>query len=316
MKILEAFLSSYPIANSPSSLLAREGKNNTPRSTRIPHDCKALCRRSHFRGDSRRLAFGYGARVTEASALPRTGESSEAVGLPTPRVEPSFLRPRHFINLTNGIEALRELSTLVPADEIRFTRLQSSHCESGAYDKILKSLDNELLFSLACGRSCFIYDFGSRNKARGVPRALFLGVEFVKWSLAYLWFNTENPDRVPKSVMVRGKNTVPFWRDTVLHFRISKDAKKKLRYFAPFARERKVDNINLHGVYGRVSEIDGCKDIHVKLVQDWLETQQIEAHDGDADAREWLTEHRYVEYHADSSAAELVRRQDWICGFP
>jgi hypothetical protein len=58
------------------------------------------------------------------------------------------------VNLTNGLEALDALSSLVPPDELRFTRLQSSHCESGAYDKLLAELDHDLLWSLASGHTC------------------------------------------------------------------------------------------------------------------------------------------------------------------
>jgi hypothetical protein len=61
---------------------------------------------------------------------------------------------RHYVNLTNGLEGLDALSQLVPPEELRFTRLQSSHCEAGAYDKILGELDHDLLWSLASGHTC------------------------------------------------------------------------------------------------------------------------------------------------------------------
>lgn len=217
--------------------------------------------------------------------------------------------PRHFINLTNGIEALPQIASLTSKDQVRFTRIQSSHCESGAYDKLLSSLDTELVFSLACGRDCYIYDFGSRNRARGVPRALFLGVEFIKWSLAYLWFSPDN-SRVPNRVLVRGKNTVPFWQDEIMAYKISKDTKKKLRYFTPFVREMGVDAVKLHGVYGRVSDIDGCKDIHVKMVREWLENEQEEK--DMLDFESWLERFRFAEYDSSGTPEDLVRTQEWM----
>ena len=85
-------------------------------------------------------------------------------------------RRRHFVNLTNGLEAAEQLTTLVGLDNIRMTRIQSSHCEAGSYDKILHSLGPELLWSLATGYECVVYDYGSRDTTRGVPRALFLGL--------------------------------------------------------------------------------------------------------------------------------------------
>ena len=227
------------------------------------------------------------------------------------------LAPRHFINLTNGVEALPHISAIVSPDELRFTRIQSSHCESSAYNKLLASLDTELLFSLACGRACYVYDFGSRNKSRGVPRALFLGLQFVKWSLSYLWFKGEQ-DMIPEKVFVRGKNTVPYWRDEVMPYMIEKDTKKRIRYFAPFAKERGLLHVRLHGVYGRVSAIDGRKSVHVKIVHDWL-AQEDASRKGHGEEERDLTEcfraQGLAEFQADLTKEELVTIQEWMEGF-
>ncbi len=40
---------------------------------------------------------------------------------------------------------------------------------------------------------CLVWDFGSRNKKRGVPRALWYGLEFVRFALALTWFDHELP---------------------------------------------------------------------------------------------------------------------------
>jgi len=222
-----------------------------------------------------------------------------------------MLSPRHFINLTNGIEALPYMESLISKEEVRFTRIQSSHCESGAYDKLLSSLDTELLFSLACGRDCYIYDFASRNKTCGVSRALFLGVEFIKWSLAYLWFSSESP-LVPDCALVRGKNTVPFWRNEVLQYKIGKDTKKRLRYFSTFAKEFEVKEIKLHGVYGRVSEIDGCKELHVKMVKDWLDGAEAQVGDHGQHFNLWSAKFKLAQYDNRATANDLVRIQNWM----
>lgn len=227
------------------------------------------------------------------------------------------LVPRHFINLTNGVEILAHLGSLVHTEELRFTRIQSSLCEQGAYDKILSLLDNELLFSLATGRDCYIYDLASRAKIRGVPRSLFLGVEFIKWSLAYLWFGSDGDIALPSCVLVRGKNPVPFWRDELLPYKISKDTKKRIRYYSSFANELGVREIRLHGVYGRISEYDGCKGIHVKLVRDWLEIQSQELEEGCnedsySEMESWMRKYGYVVHDWKRSTDELIAIQDWI----
>lgn len=137
---------------------------------------------------------------------------------------------------------------------------------------MLWCIDNDLLLSLAVGRPCYVYDLASRNKLLGVSRALFLGLQFVRWSLAYLWFAADRPNLVPERVLVRGKNAVPYWRDTVIPFQIGKDTKKRLRYFAPFAREMGTTDVRLYGVSGPSTELDGCISVHTKFVRQWLES--------------------------------------------
>lgn len=68
--------------------------------------------------------------------------------LPPPRATPV----KHFINLSNGIEALRPLDLQgLPVEQICFMRLQSSHCESQDFHGILSNLDHNLLMHLALG---------------------------------------------------------------------------------------------------------------------------------------------------------------------
>lgn len=216
------------------------------------------------------------------------------------------LSAHHYINLTNGIEAIVDLDTMLSGTQIRFTRIQSSHCERGAYEKILTYLDNDLLFSLACGRKVFVYDFASRNKVRGVPRSIFLGIQFIKWSLAYLWFGKNAPELVPDVVLVRGKNTVPFWRDKVMPYRIEKNLKKRIRYFAPYAQEMGVTDIKLHGVYGRATSIDGCLMVHVKMVREWLEKNENRSR---LNCDE-LAAGKYATFDPTVTEEELVKIQD------
>lgn len=282
-------------------------------------------KRSFHRGTCSRSIFPQnvrhhhaGPRILAAQSLDRESNQihndTTPSNYPEPRRIPALLRPYHFINLTNGIEALSNLSSLLPATELRFTRIQSSHCESRAYEKILLSLDNELLFALACGRSCFLYDFASRNRQRGVPRSLFLGLEFIKWSLAYLWFHKTQPNLVSDKVMIRGSNTVPFWRDEVMGFRISRDAKKKIRYFEPYAREMGVTEIKLFGIYGRVSDLDGQKQVHVQMVRDWVQGQAGSAEGSETEqvVRQWHHMNGHAEYRATSSREELIALQKWM----
>ena len=71
---------------------------------------------------------------------------------------------RHYINLSNGIEAIGPLleAGLLP-DHVRFCRVQSSHCEAQDFNAILQNLDHDLLMHLALGFDVRVYDFGSRG---------------------------------------------------------------------------------------------------------------------------------------------------------
>ena len=71
---------------------------------------------------------------------------------------PPTKRRLNFINLTNGIEALpaRDHSTQV-------CRIQSSRCEANDFYGVLQDLDHNLLFHLATGAECRVYDYGSRG---------------------------------------------------------------------------------------------------------------------------------------------------------
>ena len=113
---------------------------------------------------------------------------------------------RHYITLTNGIEALPLLidgggGAGIPRDAVRFCRIQSSHCEARDFAAVLGSLDDDLLLHLALGVRCRVYDFGSRRKrwpGEGlglmVPSALWWGVEVARYVLTKLWHLPSAPD--------------------------------------------------------------------------------------------------------------------------
>lgn len=195
----------------------------------------------------------------------------------------------------------------MPRGDVRFTRLQSSHCEAGAYDKVLQSLDAELLLALATGRPCYLYDLGSRNKERGVPRAIFMGLAFARWAVAYLWFEGSRPKLVPGRVDVRGRNAVPFWRATVMPFQVRKETKRRVRYFARFAEEMGTEEVRLFGVHGRATEIDGCAGVHAKFAREWVEEGVREAIA--AGAPEWLEDEKLVLYNSEATGEEVLEIQ-------
>jgi len=174
--------------------------------------------------------------------------------------QPRFSRPprlisplrasRFFVNLTNGLEGVPVLE----ASGLPFTfcRLQSSLCESQAMEALVAEADTHLLFSLACGHACFVLDYASRNKKRGVPRALWYGLEFLCYACDSAWLGA--PQRPP---VLRGFNVEA---DFGLKLgRFSKQSWARLKYFRKFvdeARLRAAGGVQLYGVCA-ATERDG-----------------------------------------------------------
>lgn len=100
-------------------------------------------------------------------------------------------------------------------------------------------------------------------------------------------------------------------------YRISRDAKKRVRYYAPFVREMGVKEVKLMGVYGRVSEIDGCKEAHVELAKEWIERDRVEEESGDVVHERfmrWTKGHYLSVFEADSTSEQLINIQRWMAG--
>lgn len=89
----------------------------------------------------------------------------------------------NYINLTNGIESLLKLPT-----GFRFIRIQSTICEQKKWDRLIQDLDYDFLLNVAIGNECVIYDYGARKP---IPRAVYQGVEFIKYALYKRWLNQE-----------------------------------------------------------------------------------------------------------------------------
>ncbi|KAI7837578.1 hypothetical protein COHA_008591 [Chlorella ohadii] len=103
---------------------------------------------------------------------------------------PPLAACHHYINLTNGIEAVPSLQLLqLPYS---FLRLPSTRCEQQQFEELMHDLDADLLMRLALGQTCLVYDLGSRNKKRGAPRAVWYGLEFIRFALRRLWFGEQS----------------------------------------------------------------------------------------------------------------------------
>ena len=168
---------------------------------------------------------------------------------------------RHFINLSNGAEALALLESAgVPPEQVAFMRLQSSHCEAQDYAGVLSNLDHNLLMHLALGYECRVYDFGSRGndwaseegelERRYVPRAVWWGLEWARYALTRVW-------KLPhaEAPLLRGYNVEANF-DKQLQL-LSKPLNKRLKYYRNHLAPD-LDAVRLHGYYA-ATELDGNK---------------------------------------------------------
>lgn len=131
----------------------------------------------------------------------------------------------HYINLTNGIEAI---PTLPPSIDYRFIRIQSTICEQHLWNKLLLELNDDLLMNLALGKTCIVYDYGARKP---VPRSIYTGLEFIKYVLHRRWLCDEY-----KPIIRRNSHTKINCKHEFDHYyrNLSKNAKKKIDYYIPY----------------------------------------------------------------------------------
>lgn len=159
------------------------------------------------------------------AAASSTDRDGTALATPDYAADADAYVARHFVNLKNGVEAIPTLDALgIPHD---YLRIQSTMCEVGDMEKVLLELDATFLVAAALGYSCVVYDYGSRDKKRGVPRALWYGLEFVRYALNVEWFGA--PDRPP---ILRGKRVDQDFRRKLGG--LSKSCKKRMRYYRQF----------------------------------------------------------------------------------
>lgn len=148
-----------------------------------------------------------------------------------------YMKVVKYLNLTNGLEYLKEIK------DYKIVRIQSTICEAKNWDKLIQDLDYNFLMDLAQGNKIEIYDTSSKKR---ISRALFQGVEFIKYALNRRWFDNENAQ-----AMVKEQNVTTYFKYE--YERLSKNAKSKLDYIKKFLNANEV-NIE---TFCRKTEHDG-----------------------------------------------------------
>jgi hypothetical protein len=140
---------------------------------------------------------------------------------------------KHFVNLTNGIEAIPMLEEM--GYEFSFIRIQSTQCENHKWDKILQDLDYNFLMSLALGHTVHVYDYGANKE---VPRAIFQGMELIMYVLLRRWYGKET------TPYVRRHNCQHYFNE--IYQSLEFDTKRKLDYFRRYLNPNKQFHLVTH----------------------------------------------------------------------
>lgn len=159
----------------------------------------------------------------------------------------------HYVNLTNGIEAIPNID-----GDYRFIRIQSTLCEQKRWDQLIQELDYDFLMNLALGHKCVIYDFGA---GKPIPRAVYQGVELIKYVLHRRWLNKEYATDIRRAPQHEKRSCNRYFSDC--YKSLEDRTKKKLDYFKAYID---TDNINLQCISSS-TEHDSDKEFYRGVLQ-------------------------------------------------
>jgi len=160
---------------------------------------------------------------------------------------------KYFINLTNGIEYLKDHSNL----DYSFIRIQSTHCEQKLWNRVIEELDYNFLMSLALGYNCIVIDYGSRTKSKSGSRAQWQGIAFIKYILYKRWFKKDVD-------IYLGPLKLSDHFSEVYKTKITKANKKKLDYFKKFLF---TDELKIECM-GGFTDKDGKNDFYKEVLKE------------------------------------------------
>ena len=134
---------------------------------------------------------------------------------------------KHYLNLSNGIEWVEEMEAM--KESYSFIRIQSSQCEQGVWNKIIQGVSDDFLLNLALGNWCHVYDTSSQKEK---SRALFQGLEFLRYVLIRVWFKHKPQAAVSRYTNGVGKDCTKYFNEEFL--KLNDDTIRKVKYFRKF----------------------------------------------------------------------------------
>lgn len=133
-------------------------------------------------------------------------------------------KEQKYLNLTNGLEYLNQIK------DFKVIRIQSSLCEAKCWDKLIHELDYNFLLDLSQGDIVQVYDTSSKKQE---SRAIYQGIEFIKYVLNKRWFDKEERS------IVKGNDVTQYFKQE--YNKLSQSTKKKLDYIKKFLNTDKIN---------------------------------------------------------------------------
>jgi hypothetical protein len=131
-------------------------------------------------------------------------------------------------------------------------------CEQKNWDRIIQELDYDFLMNLAIGNECVVYDCGAKKE---IPRAIYQGLEFIKYILFKRWYNIEYKTDISRTrKQHEQKNCNKYFEEC--YNKLEDRTKKKIDYFKPYLS----GNINLKSV-SKSTLNDGNKEYYKKVLR-------------------------------------------------
>lgn len=149
---------------------------------------------------------------------------------------------KHYVNLTNGIEAIEEIKKL--KEPISFIRICSTTVERKDYIKLFSDLDHDLLLHCALGYNCHIYDFGTN---RVMSKTCYFAIPFINYVLNRYWYDLdETYVRIGRNGSITTEIYNTYFEKCytfLFHFDSNKEKefmKTKLKYYKKFLNSDRV----------------------------------------------------------------------------
>lgn len=140
---------------------------------------------------------------------------------------PDNKETKYYLNLTNGIEFLDNMSNNI---DYKFIRIQSCSCERHMWDKIIADLDYNFLIDLALGYKVIVFDTSAKKKE---SRAMYQGLKFVEYVLNRVWFNKK------EDIYVKDVNCKSYFEEA--YRTISDNTIKKVKYLRKFLNTNQIE---------------------------------------------------------------------------